>query len=366
MHIAIFNWRDIDHPKAGGAEVATDQLARGLVARGHRVTFFTSAYPGAKPQEERDGYRIIRRGSELTCRLFGLAWLWRHRGEIDFAVDEVNTLPFLSRFVKPKRHLVWMHQLAREAWLIMAPPVIGHVGYALEPAMFLLYRSARIVTISQSSARTFREFGLRGPIHVAEISLRPPVDAASPTEPYHLGHVGRIAPSKRIDHIFRAMALLAPRFAQIKLTVVGTGAPGELERLQKIAAELGIADRVAYTGFLSNEQRDALTASFDAVAMASVREGWGLVVSEAARFGVPAVVYPVPGLVDSVKDGESGIVCSAETPEALADGLARVLGDRALRERLSRGAKEYLLQFDEERFVGNFERALLEQAAAEA
>jgi glycosyltransferase involved in cell wall biosynthesis len=339
VHIAIFNWRDTGHPKAGGAEVATEQLARGLVARGHSVTFF-------------------------TCRLYGLAWLWRNRGTVDFAVDEVNTLPFLTRFVKPKRYLVWMHQLAREAWLIMAPPVIGHIGYALEPAMFTLYRRARIVTISQSSAKSFREFGLRGPIHVAEISLRPPVDGDVPTQRFHVGHVGRIAPSKRIDHIFRALAALVPHYPQIRLTIVGTGPAEEIARLDRVAAELGIAGRIAYAGYVSDAERDDIIATFDAMAMASVREGWGLVVSEAARFGVPSVVYPVPGLVDSVQDGVSGLVCAAETPEALADALGRLLGDPALRGRLSAGAKSYLREFDEERFVGNFERAVLEQVSA--
>ncbi len=361
MRIVIFNWRDLGHPKAGGAEVATDQLATGLAARGHNVTFFTSAHPGARAHDERNGYRVIRRGSELTCRFHAWAWLFLHRNEVDIAVDEVNTLPFLSRLVMGRRHVVWMLQLAREVWLLEAPGTVGRIGRALEPLMLRVYRNSRIITISQSSARTFRSFGMRGPIHVAEIALRGPSDSILRTQPYRLGYVGRIAPSKRIDHILQAVRILAQRFPQMSLVLVGGGPAAEADRLRKITDMLGVAQRVTFAGRVLEEERDAIMAGLDVLVMTSAREGWGLVVSEAARYGVPSVVYPVPGLIDSVRDGETGLVSANETPEALAEAISRVLEDRNLRDRLGAAARQYLSEFDDERFVGGFERALKEQ-----
>ncbi|MDQ2864841.1 MAG: glycosyltransferase family 4 protein [Candidatus Eremiobacteraeota bacterium] len=358
MRIAISNWRDLSHPKAGGAEVATDQLASALSTRGHHVTLLTSSHPGAPAAEDKNGYRIVRKGTELTCRFHALIWLAQNRDGVDIAVDEVNTLPFLSRLVLGKNVVVWMHQLAREVWLAEAPPVIGHIGYALEFVMLSVYRRTNIVTISDSSAESFRRFGLRGTITVAEIELRPAREHPSLPKLGRIGYVGRLAPSKRVDHIVRAFSIVRMVVPHAELAIVGTGSKKELRRLKRLSGALGVADAVHFFGRIPIAERDELVQTFDVLVMASFREGWGLVVSEAARFGVPSVVYPVPGLIDSVRDGRTGVVTADQTPRALAESILRLISDRPLRETLSRGAMQYLARFDEDRFVGRFERVL--------
>jgi glycosyltransferase involved in cell wall biosynthesis len=358
VKIALFNWRDLHHPKAGGAEVATHRLASGLAARGHDVTWITSAYPGARSGEPRDGYHVVRAGSEVTCRFHGLKWLFDRRNEIDVVIDEVNTLPFLSRLVYPRRVVVWMHQLAREVWRAEAPGIVGAIGYALEPALMAIYARTPIVTISQSSAASFREFGLHGPIHVAEISLEPPSSVAGAPQAGLVGYVGRLAPSKRVDHIIRALAVVRRDLPFAELAIVGSGSDRETARLTALARDLEVETAVRFYGRVSSEKRDQITRTFDVVAMASLREGWGLVVSEAARYGVPGVVYPVPGLIDAVADGKTGIIADAQTPQALAEGLLRIIKDRTFRDALGAQAMQYLLQFDDERFVGRFEKIL--------
>lgn len=358
MKIALFNWRDLHHPKAGGAEVATHQLASELTKRGHEVTWFTSCFEGASTREVRDGYRVLRSGSEVTCRFHALRWLHKNRDVVDVAIDEVNTLPFLSRLILKDRVVVWMHQLAREVWISEAPVPIGHVGYVLEPALLAIYKNTPIVTISESSAASFRAFGLRGPVHVAEISLRPPAETSGEPVPGRIGYVGRIAPSKRIDHMIRALAIVSQTIAHAELVIVGAGGEQETSRLQKLARDLQVEGRVRFMGRLSSEERDAVMGSMDVFVMASQREGWGLVVSEAARYGVPSVVYPVAGLVDAVQNEVTGIVTDRQDPQELARGIQRMITDRALRERFGRAAMEYLYQFDNERFVGRFEKVL--------
>jgi glycosyltransferase involved in cell wall biosynthesis len=363
MRIAIFNWRDFRHPKGGGAELATHQLAHGLAKRGHSVTWFTSHYAGAQLEEICDGYRIVRRGSELTCRFYGLLWLYSNRHNFDVVIDEVNTLPFLSRFVFGKRVVVLMHQLAREVWIAEAPPVLGHIGYAAERLFLSIYQNVPIVTISESSAASFREFGLRGKVHVAEIALRPPAAASTPVAG-RIGYVGRIARSKRLDHIVRALAIVRKDAPHAHLTIVGSGSEKELRRLTALVYELGLQDAVTFCGRVDDNTRDALMSSFEMLVMTSLREGWGLVVSEAARFAVPSVVYPVAGLVDSVVEGKTGLVAASETPDALARCIVTLLRDREARNSLGLAAMEYLRIFDEDRFVGRWERVLLATRAS--
>src|SRR6478735_7455566 len=66
LRILILNWRYVDHPRAGGAETLTHGILRLLVEQGHEATCFTATYPGAAPEGEIDGVRIVRRGRQWT------------------------------------------------------------------------------------------------------------------------------------------------------------------------------------------------------------------------------------------------------------------------------------------------------------
>ena len=361
MRVVIFNWRGPHSLKSGGAEHETHVLASGLCRRGHSVLWFTSR-SGDEPATENRGYEIRRAGSELTCRFHAAAWLRRNRDSIDVIIDEVNTLPFFSAFIAKDRVILWMHQLAREVWTAEAPPVIGLIGRLLERRLLSMYATVPVVTGAASSVRSFTSVGLRGPVQVVEYALPPPFLTPSSPARNLLGYVGRIARSKRIDHIVRALAYVKESVPDARLSIVGSGDRREIARLQTLVRRLRLDDSVVMHGRVPEEERDAIMSSFDLLCMASLREGWGLVVSEAARFGVPSVVDPVDGLVDSVVDGQTGVVVRSEEPPALAQGIVKVLQNRALRDELGRGAMRYIAPFSEDRFVGKFEEVLLARA----
>jgi glycosyltransferase involved in cell wall biosynthesis len=344
-HVAFFGWRDLRDPRAGGAELYTHDLLKTLAQAGYRCTLFVSHAKGLPEREEREYYTVIRRGNRVTCRFHAAAWLARHRDEVDCVIDELSTLPFLSCLVAPDKTTVMVHQLAREVWWYEAPRPVAFVGHALEPMMVRIYRNAPVVTVSKSSAASLREMGLRGPIEIIENPLLPPIDAALEPVRGRIGYVGRLTPSKRVDHIVRAFASLAARRPDAELWIVGGGPEHTLESLRSLASELGCGDRVRFTGFIPSAERDAILASLDCLVMASVREGWGRVVSEAARYGVPSVGYDVYGLRDAIVDGETGLLVREQRPEALAGAIERVLDDPSLRNRLGAAAAQYLRGF---------------------
>lgn len=359
LRILLCNWRDKGHLKAGGAEVQTHILASGLAARGHSVTVATSQAVGnADAEQSGEGYVTRHFGSELTCRIPIAAWLWRNRAKFDVVIDEVNTLPFFSRLILPKRTVLWIHQLAREVWLAEAPFPANYIGFALEPVLMRIYRNGPVVTGAQSTAQSLRSFGFPGEIEVIEYALEPPLERASMPQEGLIGYVGRLVPSKRVDHIIRALQIISSGVPSARLTIIGTGPSKERERLKALARDLGVLDRIVFAGRVSNAERDETMSRMDVLAMASLREGWGLVVSEAARFGIPSAVYPVAGLVDAVESGVSGIVAHAETPEALAQALKDVIADRPLRQRMGQSARDRLRRYSEERFINRFEQRL--------
>lgn len=334
--VLILNWRDLRHPRAGGAERVTHEMARRWVAWGHEVTLFCASFPGALPREVVDGVRIIRRGRQQTVHWQAYQY---YRGlphdRYDVVVDEVNTIPFFAPLYARVPVIMYSNQLAREVWRYEAPFPLSAVGYAAEPLYLQVYRRTPIMTISQSSADDLRHLGLSGPVHVIPMAVDTERPAALPSldskEPVlTLVYVGRVVPSKRVDDIVRALAFLRRAGApEARLWIVGAWDEAYRAVLDRHIAELGLGESVTFWGHVDRATKERLLARAHVFVMASIREGWGLVVTEANALGTPAVVYDVPGLRDSTRHGETGLVCAYNTPAALARGVLALWQDPA-------------------------------------
>jgi len=232
------------------------------------------------------------------------------------------------------------------------------LGYLLEPIYLRFYRNTPIVTISESTQRDLNRFaankvhvvhpGFSG-IPLPEVPL-PAEKAKKPTVLY----MGRVVPSKRVMDIVKSIHLVSKQVADVQLWIAGSTTPTYLARLERMIRKYQIEKQVFFLGKISFEERQMLMKQAHLLVMASVREGWGLVVIEANAMGTPAVVYKVPGLVDSVQDGKTGLVCQQNTVQNLADQVTRVLIDHTLREKLAEGALEWSRQFTWETNAVNF------------
>jgi len=152
--------------------------------------------------------------------------------------------------------------------------------------------------------------------------------------------LGRVEPYKRTERLVDAIAELPG----VRLVVAGVGTG--LDAVRARVAERAVADRVALSGFVDEDEKVRLLQTSHVLATASEKEGWGLTVLEAAACGTPAVATDAPGLRDSVRDGETGLLVPPDDPAALARALGRVLGDAALRERLGRAAVGWAARFE--------------------
>ena len=164
LRILAYNWRDLAHPRAGGAEVYLQSVAREWVKCGHEVTIFCAAVDGRPEREFVDGVEIIRRGGRLgVYREARRYWRREGDGQYDLVLDCVNTRPFLCpRFVRNVPIVAVIHQVAREIWRYETPWPIAVLGrYLLEPAWLRAYRDVPVVTVSESSRESLAEYGLR-------------------------------------------------------------------------------------------------------------------------------------------------------------------------------------------------------------
>jgi glycosyltransferase involved in cell wall biosynthesis len=320
MRILIFNWRDLAHPASGGAEVFVQEVAGRWARGGHEVTLFTAAAEGRPSEERVAGVRIIRQGSRLAVYARGRRYYSLYgRGRYDLVLDVVNTRPFHTPdFVTDVPVVALIFQVAREVWGYEFPAPLSAVGrHWLEPRWLDLYRDTPTLTISESSRRSLLDYGLTN-VHLVPVglSLPEPLPAVKREEQPTFLFVGRLAANKRPDDALIAFEQARLRHPEARLWIVGTG---PMERhLTRIASS-----SVEFLGRVSDDEKFQLYGRAHALVVTSVREGWGMVVSEAAAMGTPAIAYDVPGLRDSVRAAGGILVPPSAT--ALARRLSRLM-----------------------------------------
>jgi glycosyltransferase involved in cell wall biosynthesis len=283
-----------------------------------------------------DGVRLVRAGSQSTVH-----WAaYRHyrkklSNRFDVVVDEVNTIPFFTPLWSDIPTVMFIHQLAREVWWYESSFPVSAIGFLSEPLYLRPYRSVPVLTVSESTKLDLRRLGFRASITVIPEGLEAGAERpqTKSTEPNFL-YVGRLAPSKRIDHTIRALAMFRQSTGAGTLCLVGSGSDKYLHSLIRLADQLGIADSVLFRGRVPSSEKYRLMAGAHSLLMTSVREGWGLVVSEANACGTPAIVYDVPGLRDSVRDESTGLVVPPR-PRSLCDAMIRLTNDSELYRRLT-------------------------------
>jgi glycosyltransferase involved in cell wall biosynthesis/O-antigen/teichoic acid export membrane protein len=320
MRILIFTWRDLAHPKAGGAEIYTNSVARQWVRIGHDVTLFCASVEGRPERQDEGGIHIIRRGTRYSVyREARRFYREEGRGHFDLVIDEVNTRPFLApKWVDDTPVIALAFQVCRELWSYQMPFPVSTIGrYLLEPMWLRTYREVPTVTISQSSKESLQAYGLRRIVIVpiGQNALRARPNVSRETRPTVI-FVGRLESHKRPNEAIRAFEFLQRSMPDAVMWIIGSG-PME-DDLRRISPE-----GVVFLGKVSPEKKLERLARAHVLVATSVREGWGLVVSEAASVGTPSVTYDVAGLRDSVR--ASGGFLTAPDPGQLGKALQELL-----------------------------------------
>jgi glycosyltransferase involved in cell wall biosynthesis len=324
----------------------TFEVARRLVEQGDFVEWFASSFPGAPPEETLDGVRIIRGGRQWTVHWFA----FRHyrstlSRSFDVVVDEVNTIPFFTPLWAKVPVMMFIHQLAREVWWYEARFPLNAIGFLLEPLYLRFYRHVQVVTVSASTRDDLRRLGFKSAITIVPEGIEPvePSNAVKTNEARFL-YVGRLAPSKRIGHMIEALAQFRQETGTGTLWLAGSGSNRYQESLVELALRLKVEDSVKFWGRVSAPEKHRLMGEARALLMTSVREGWGLVVTEANACGTPAIVYDVPGLRDSVRNGSTGLIVPAK-PSSLAEAMVRLWTEPLLQRTLATQAEAWSQEF---------------------
>jgi len=238
-------------------------------------------------------------------------------------------------------------------------------AYGLEQPVPFVYRKSLFWALSKTTAEDLYSRGI--PPERTEIIypgfneelLRPDPRVAKTPFP-SLVYVGRLKRYKRVDLIISATAKLQKKFPDIHFFVIGTG--DHEKELRQQAVSLGLEKSVEFCGFVSEARKKELLQMARVGTQTSTIEGWGLGVIEAGACGTPTVASDSPGLRESVRNGETGMLVPHGDVGALTDAIARLLADDGFREKMGAAARQWARRFSWEEMARQSLR-FLERAA---
>ena len=364
MKILWLTWKDMQNPQAGGAEVVNEELAKRLVQDGHEVLFVVGGYHNSEPEELRDGFKIVRVGGRYTVFLYAYRYYRRNlRGWADLVIDEVNTVPFFAKYYVQEKNILFVHQLARQIWFYQMFFPLSLIGYLLEPLYLRLLRDRETITVSKSTQTDLLRHGFKEKnVHIIhegiEIEPVPDLSIIQKYETPTLLSLGAVRPMKRTLDIVRAFELAKKNLPSLTLIIAGDNSGAYGATTLHHISHSPYKNDIRVLGRISKEKKVELLQKCHILAVTSVKEGWGLVVTEANSQGTPAVVYNVDGLRDSVRHKETGLIATRNTPDALTATIRELLTAPALYESIRHNAWEWSKTFTFDRAYEDFKQTM--------
>ena len=172
-----------------------------------------------------------------------------------------------------------------------------------------------------------------------------------------VGNVAHIRPEKGHDYLIRAAKIVVDRYPNVTFVIVGgEKTHGDIIRLEKLTADLGIQKNIVFTGF----RKDVfdIIPIFDMFVLSSLYEGLSLALLEAMSIGKPAVAPHVGGIPEVIEDGLNGFLVPPKNPKALAERIIQILKDHDLHSTMSQNASITIReQFNLQEMVQRIEHA---------
>ncbi len=332
--VHVLAWRDLDDPDAGGSEVHADHFMTRWADAGLDVLHRTSAGVGIPAEADRGGYRIVRRGSRYSVfPRTVVSEVTRSMGPYDGLVEIWNGVPWLSPVWCRKPSITVVHHVHGPMWDQIMPRPLAGVGRVMETRLAPpFYRRGQVVTPSESTRGELIELGFRPdrvtafPNGVDEFFTEGLDRYVEPT----IVAAARLAPVKRFISLLDAAEQARQRVPNMQVRIVGEGP--ERANIEAWVREHAAQSWVTLVGHITRiELRDEYRRAW-LVVSASLAEGWGLALTEAAACGTAAVATDINGHRSSVVDGVTGLLAPLDR---LGERIADVLTDDSLRTRLA-------------------------------
>jgi glycosyltransferase involved in cell wall biosynthesis len=329
-------WRDLDDPDAGGSEVHADEFMRRWSDAGLDVLHRTSAAVGQPSESERNGYRVVRRGSRYSVFPRTIASEVTHRmGPYDALVEIWNGVPWFSPVWCRGPNITFLHHVHGPMWGQILPGPLAAFGRTLEARVAPpFYRRGITVTPSDATREQLLEIGFHANRVTAIPNGTDPRFSPGGSKTAHpsIVVVARLAPVKRVELVIEAAVEARLQLPELTLTIVGDGPDREALNALVTAHQ---ADWIDFAGRVEQEDLVDIYQRSWIVASGSLAEGWGLSLTEAAGCGTPAVATNIRGHRSSVVANVTGLLVE---PDEMAPAFVKVMTDSQLRQAFADAA----------------------------
>ena len=346
----------------GGAQENTLLTVEGLRARGHEVVLVTG--PTIGPEGD-----LLRRAQERGVATVVVGSMRRAINPVRDALAFVKLIGIIRRF---KPDVVHTHSskagiLGRLAARVCRVPMVVHTVHGLAfhryqcaPVNWMYIAlerwCARYTTKIICVADAMTEEAVAARVAKREkfvtvysgMEVGPFLEASKHREQVRkelgigpdelvVGKVARLSDLKGHRYLFEAIPEVLERFPRTRFVMVGDG--WLTEELKRRAQEMGITERVIFTGLVSPARISELLGGMDVVVHTSLREGLARVLPQALIAGVPVVSYDVDGAREVVIDGETGYLVKPKAVGELAEAMCKLLESPELREKMGRAGR---------------------------
>jgi len=337
----------------GGAERWYRNLGERLAEAGHEVTYLTRRQWPKGEDPGVPGVRVVPVTGEMALYteggrrriappiVFGLGVFWHllvHGRRYD--IVHTAAFPYFSVIAAAAARRVhgfslfvdWHEVWTRSYWTEYLGRVQGYVGWTVQRLCLKIRQ--RAFCFARMTAERCREEGIRDPVTVLSGLYTGSHTQSEVTESVPLVmFAGRHIPEKRVPDLVPAIERARERLPELRCVIFGDGP--ERGKVERLVAEHGLEDVIELPGFVDGERIDETMAHALCMVLPSRREGYGMVVVEAASWGTPSVVVADPdnAATELVDDGENGIVAPSTSPEDLAAAILEIHEQgKALRE----------------------------------
>ena len=362
MKILAVNWRCIKNPEMGGAEIHFHEIFKRIAAKGHSVTLVAHKFKGAPEKETVDGIEIIRIGNKFLFDKQFKKYYKTLNGKYDLIVDDISKIPLFTPSYVKEPVVGILHHIHGNSLYKEIPAPLAYYIIRKEKQIPKYYGNTPIFTVSESTRKELIELGQ--PEKYTDI-LYNAIDQElfnnteiKKSDIPLITYVGRIKKYKNLETVIDAVYLLVKKIPDLEFIIAGTG--DNESSLKNYVHTKNLEKNVKFLGYVTEKEKAELLGKAWLFVTMPLKEGWGITIIEANAMGTPAIGADVPGLRDSIKDNETGLLTPYNNAELLSEKIFRLIKDGKERERLSQNAKNWASKFSWDSSAEHFLRKVPE------
>jgi glycogen(starch) synthase len=348
MKIAFYSYDHIDNPWCGGGGAYRDHTIHRLLANRHEISFFCGTFKGCASHTGH-GIRFTFLGIPATYLVSRITYAFLATihslfVKADLIVIGYSVFSPVISFLCRKRitiielfHLTGQGPWKKYSFFGIAPMIAENLA---------LIGGRHFICINKSLAEYIRRRYRKPSVETVYTGFDQDLLAGIGTDRNYLLYFGRIdIYMKGIDLLIEAFETIAGRFNQHRLVLAGRGSRTDVARLTERLRQSPLREKIAFHENVSDRQKAELLHNATMVCMPSRFEGWCISAIEAAACSKATVGTRISGLMESIKENETGLLVSPENTGELAAAISRLLTDPELRIRLGSNGPAWARQF---------------------